>query len=152
MIKWHGIVTMLTLVTCSWRSQRYSATHRVNPSQNRNSWNNHCLDDSSVLWNGNYFKAHSVFPCLLGILDIRKILLYLNCTQCFSIPWLFIYVVCKFLNVPAFESPANSFSGSRKTCLRLLHFCSLPKGQPAYVCGIAALPTQSGTCPESSVL
>lgn len=41
---------------------------------------------------------------LLGILDIRKALLYLNCTQCFSIPWLFTYMVCKSPNVPGFES------------------------------------------------
>lgn len=132
---------MLTLVTCSQRVQRYYATDRINPIRNGNSWNNHCLEDSSVLWNGNYFKTHSVLPCLPGILDIRKVLLYLNCTLRFSVPWLFIYMVCKSPNVPGFESPANSFSGSGKTCIWLVHFCSLPKGQPASVCGITGLPT-----------
>lgn len=51
---------MLILVICSQRALRYAATHRINLRKNRNSWKNHCLDDSSVLWNGNYFKTHSV--------------------------------------------------------------------------------------------
>lgn len=51
-----------TLVPHGQRAPRHWTTPRINPSKHGNSWNNHCLGDSSVLWNGNYFKAHSVLP------------------------------------------------------------------------------------------
>lgn len=52
-----------------------------------------------------------------------------NCTQCFSVPCLFMSVMCKSPNVPAFESPAKSCSASRKTQISLPHCCSAPRGQ-----------------------
>lgn len=129
-----GVILELsaTLVPHAQRVLRHWATPRINPSQHGNSWNNHCLGDSSVLWNGNYFKAHSVLPGLLWILDTRAVLFSLNCTQCFSVPCLFMSVMCKAPNVPAFESPANSCSASRKTCISLPHCCRVPKGQAVW--------------------
>lgn len=53
----------------------------------------------------------------------------LNCTQCFSVPCLFMSVMCKSPNVPAFESPAKSCSASREARISLPHCCSAPRGQ-----------------------
>lgn len=131
--KWHGSdfrTQSHTTLGASWsESSGALNSPRMNPSKRGNSWNNHCLGDSSVLWNGNYFKAHSVLPSLLWILDTRAVLFSLNCTQCFSVPCLFMSVMCKSPNVPAFEFPANSSSASRKTCISLPQCCSAPKGQ-----------------------
>lgn len=70
----------------------------------------------------------------------------------FSVPCLFMSVMCKSPNVPAFEFPANSSSASRKTCISLPHCCSAPQGQAVWAECSACRDWRAGcSCPTLSL-